>query len=43
LGTVNVNQQLAPNDLSDAGVAWEDLGGLYTISGSTLVVRLTPD
>ena len=38
--TVSVNQQQAPNDLTDAGASWEDLGGLVQLSGSTLVVRL---
>lgn len=41
LGTVTVNQQLAPNDFSDAGASWEDLGGPYGITGSSLEVRLT--
>jgi hypothetical protein len=40
LGTVRVNQELAPNDFSDAGTTWENLG-VFTISGNTLVVRLS--
>jgi hypothetical protein len=40
LGTVRVNQELAPNDFSDAGTTWEDLG-VFTICGNTLVVRLS--
>lgn len=38
--TVQVNQELAPNDFTDAGAAWEDLG-VFTVTGSTLTVRLT--
>ncbi|HEX8201047.1 MAG TPA: leishmanolysin-related zinc metalloendopeptidase, partial [Isosphaeraceae bacterium] len=34
-------QKLTPDDFSDQGLGWEDLGGPYTISGTTLVVRLT--
>jgi len=41
LATVPINQELAPNDFSALGVGWEDLGGPYTITGSTLVVELT--
>jgi hypothetical protein len=40
LGTVDMNQRLAPNDFSDAGSSWEDLG-VYTVSGASLVVRLS--
>jgi len=40
LGTIAVNQQLTPNDFSDQGVGWKDLG-TFTISGNTLVVTLT--
>ncbi len=40
LATVLINQQLAPNDFSAAGAVWEDLGGPYTVAGSSLVVRL---
>ncbi|MFB3103938.1 MAG: hypothetical protein ACE1ZA_03335, partial [Pseudomonadales bacterium] len=38
--TVNLNQELAPNDLSDAGTTWEDLGN-FVITGSTLTVSLS--
>lgn len=42
LGTFTINQQIAANDLSSAGVNWEDVGlGYFTITGSTLTVRLT--
>ncbi|MCI0463286.1 MAG: DUF1800 family protein, partial [Gemmataceae bacterium] len=44
LATVVVNQQLAPSHFSNAGVAWDDLGGqgsLYTITGYTLTVTLS--
>ncbi|MBI3465978.1 MAG: choice-of-anchor D domain-containing protein [Planctomycetes bacterium] len=41
LGTVSVNQQQTPNDLTDLGKAWENLGGVYTVTGSTLVVKLS--
>jgi hypothetical protein len=40
VGTVLVNQELAPNDFSDAGAFWEGLG-TFTITGSTLVVELS--
>ena len=41
LATIEVNQQLAPSQFSDAGVNWHDLGGTYLIDSGTLVVRLT--
>ena len=41
LGTVLINQELAPNDLVDAAVPWEYLGGIWTITSTTLAVRLT--
>jgi len=40
LGSALINQQLAPNDLTDQGSAWEDLKTV-SITGSTLVVELT--
>ena len=40
LGTVLVNQQLAPSGFSDQGGTWQDLGS-FTISGNQLVVRLS--
>ena len=41
LQTVTVNQQLTPSGLLDQGTSWQQLGGDYTITGSTLVVRLS--
>ncbi|MGA2618299.1 MAG: Calx-beta domain-containing protein [Thermoguttaceae bacterium] len=41
LNTAAVNQTLAPNDLKADGATWKNLGGPYTISGNTLVVKLT--
>jgi hypothetical protein len=41
LATVRVNQEQSPNDFSDQGVAWEDLGGPYDITSGTLVVKLS--
>jgi hypothetical protein len=41
VGGVAINQELAPNDFSDAGVSWEDLGGPHTIAGNTLIVKLS--
>jgi hypothetical protein len=41
LATVRRNQERAPDDLTDAaGQAWEYLGEMYTISGTTLRVAL---
>ena len=39
LSTVNVDQDLAPNDFSDQGGVWERLGD-FTITSSQLVVKL---
>ena len=41
VGTVAVNQQLTPSSLNDGGAWWQQLGGPYTITGNTLVVRLS--
>jgi hypothetical protein len=41
LGTVRINQKVAPNDFTDAGSSWEDLGGPYDITGDTLAVELS--
>ena len=41
VGTVAVNQQLTPSSLNVGGAWWQQLGGPYTISGNTLVVRLS--
>jgi uncharacterized repeat protein (TIGR01451 family) len=40
IGTVQVNQELAPNDFADQGSAWENLG-VFTISGSELNIQLS--
>ncbi len=40
LETVQVNQQAAPDDFTDQGVAWETLG-TFTLTGSTLLVKLS--
>src|SRR5262249_42483179 len=41
LATVAINQQQAPNDFSDAGAFWEDLGATYSVTGGALTVRLS--
>lgn len=44
LTTVAVNQRQAPDDLTDAGRTWKDLGGrgnLFALKGKSLVVRLS--
>ncbi len=43
LGTVDVNQLLAPADFSENNTPWQYLDGVYTITGNTLVVELTDD
>ena len=40
VGTVDLNQELAPNDFTDEGVGWENLG-TFTINSSTLKVQLS--
>ncbi|MBI1336445.1 MAG: choice-of-anchor D domain-containing protein [Phycisphaera sp.] len=40
LATVLINQELAPNDRTEAGFAFEDLG-LFTITSGTLIVRIS--
>jgi probable HAF family extracellular repeat protein len=40
LATISINQEQLPDDFAGDGVTWEDLG-VFTIDGSTLVVRLT--
>ncbi len=42
VGTVRVNQQLAPNDFQDAGIVWKDLG-FVAVTGNTLTVSLSND
>ncbi|HYF50938.1 MAG TPA: DUF4175 family protein [Planctomycetota bacterium] len=41
LATVHINQEQAPNDFTDAGHNWKDLGGQYAITSNTMVVKLT--
>ena len=41
LATVRLDQRSAPDDFADLGAAWEDLGGIYDVTGSTLTVRLS--
>ena len=46
LATVDVNQQVAPTgspQITDLGVAWQDLGKLFSVTGHELVVKLTND
>ncbi len=38
---VNISQELAPNDLVDAGANWEFIGDVYDITATTLVVKLS--
>jgi hypothetical protein len=40
LDTVIIDQTQAPNDFTEGGVLWEDLG-VYTLTGDTLTVRLS--
>jgi hypothetical protein len=39
----DVNQESTPNDFTDAGVGWRNLGGTLNLAGGTVVVRLTDD
>ena len=43
LDTVRIDQTQAPNDFTEGGVLWEDLGvvGVYTLTGDMLTVRLS--
>jgi hypothetical protein len=41
LGTVQVNQQVAPAGFSDAGAQWQDLLGTFEVRNGTLVVQLS--
>lgn len=41
LATVNLNQTVAPDDLTDAGSTWEDIGNLHNITSTRLIVQLT--
>ena len=40
LATIDVNQEIAPDDLTDAGTTWEEMG-TFDISSGLLVVKLT--
>jgi hypothetical protein len=42
LATVDINQENAPDDLTDMSTAWEDIG-IFTIESDTLKVQLTSD
>jgi len=41
LATVQVNQQVAPASFVEAGIAWQNLGGLYFVTGDRLIVQLS--
>ncbi|MCA9245846.1 MAG: hypothetical protein KDA42_01995 [Planctomycetales bacterium] len=41
--TNRLNQELAPNDFTDAGAGWEDIVSSYRITGSTLTVQISDD
>jgi hypothetical protein len=41
LGTVTINQQVAPAGFTDSGATWTDLGGPYQVTGATLTIQLT--
>ena len=41
LATVLKNQKQKPDDFSGVGLSWEDLGGTYAITGTTLRVSLS--
>ena len=41
LSTVVVNQQAAPTSFVENGVAWQDLGAPFTVTGNALVVGLS--
>ena len=43
LGTVLVDQRVAPSEFSDANAAWNWLGGAYRIDSGTLTVQLADD
>src|SRR5262245_27433363 len=40
LETASLNQQNPPNDRTDVGLGWEDIG-VFSVGGTTLTVRLT--
>jgi subtilisin family serine protease len=41
LATVPVNQQVGPSGFVEAGIAWQDLGGIYYVTGDRLIVELS--
>jgi subtilisin family serine protease len=41
LGTAQFDQRQNPTSFSDGGVLWQDLGAIYDVGGSTLVVQLS--
>ncbi len=41
IGTVNVNQQVTPTDLNDAGLSWKVLMAAAPVSSGTLTVQLS--
>jgi hypothetical protein len=43
LTTVRINQQQTPDDFSDQGASWENLGDLFDVTGNDLIVRLSND
>ncbi len=41
LGTTQVYQGTPPNDFTDGGVGWQQLPGVFTITGTTLTVQMS--
>ena len=41
LTTLDINQQVAPNDFSEAGVSWDNLGEAFDVTTQTLTVQLS--
>ncbi|MBI3465631.1 MAG: choice-of-anchor D domain-containing protein, partial [Planctomycetes bacterium] len=41
LGTFQLNQRQGPDDFIADGSSWENIGGVFNVTGSTLTVRLT--
>jgi hypothetical protein len=41
--TVRVNQENAPDDFTESGTAWEDLGALVELTGTSLTVTISDD
>ena len=42
LATLQLNQELAPDDFIDQSVGWENLG-TFDVTGNTLIVQLNDD